>query len=136
MPMFFKNEEGKGQLETLPLLPLRDVVIFPYMVAPLFVGREKSIRALEEAMKKSKEIFLVAQRDAKTNDPQEADIYDIGTIGTIVQMLRLRTAPLKCWSRVRGEAAFRAISRTRAISSSRWSRSPKRRTWGWKPKPS
>jgi ATP-dependent Lon protease len=95
MPMFFKNEEGKGQMETLPLLPLRDVVIFPYMVAPLFVGREKSIRALEEAMKKSKEIFLVAQRDAKTNDPQEADIYDIGTIGTIVQMLRLPDGTVK-----------------------------------------
>jgi len=54
MPMFFKNEEGKGQMETIPLLPLRDVVIFPYMVAPLFVGREKSIRALEEARKPSK----------------------------------------------------------------------------------
>ena len=95
MPMFFKNEEGKGQMETIPLLPLRDVVIFPYMVAPLFVGREKSIRALEEAMKKSKEIFLVAQRDAKTNDPQETDIYDIGTIGTIVQMLRLPDGTVK-----------------------------------------
>src|SRR3990167_5728530 len=95
MPMFFKNEEGKGQMETIPLLPLRDVVIFPYMVAPLFVGSEKSIRALEEAMKKSKEIFLVAQRDAKTNDPQETDIYDIGTIGTIVQMLRLPDGTVK-----------------------------------------
>ncbi|MGH7891795.1 MAG: LON peptidase substrate-binding domain-containing protein, partial [Thermodesulfobacteriota bacterium] len=95
MPMFFKNEEGKGQMETIPLLPLRDVVIFPYMVAPLFVGREKSIRALEEAMKKSKEIFLVAQRDAKTNDPQETDIHDIGTIGTIVQMLRLPDGTVK-----------------------------------------
>ncbi|MGH7850106.1 MAG: endopeptidase La [Thermodesulfobacteriota bacterium] len=93
--MFFKNEEGKGQMETIPLLPLRDVVIFPYMVAPLFVGREKSIRALEEAMKKSKEIFLVAQRDAKTNDPQETDIHDIGTIGTIVQMLRLPDGTVK-----------------------------------------
>jgi ATP-dependent Lon protease len=82
-------------METIPLLPLRDVVIFPYMVAPLFVGREKSIRALEEAMKKTKEIFLVAQRDAKTNDPQEADIHDIGTIGTIVQMLRLPDGTVK-----------------------------------------
>lgn len=95
MPMFFKNDEGKGQMETLPLLPLRDVVIFPYMVAPLFVGREKSIRALEEAMKKNKEIFLVAQKDAKTNDPTENDIYDIGTIGTIVQMLRLPDGTVK-----------------------------------------
>jgi len=95
MPMFFNNEDGKGQVDTLPLLPLRDVVIFPYMVAPLFVGREKSIRALEEAMKTNKEIFLVAQKDAKTNDPTEKDIYDIGTIGTIVQMLRLPDGTVK-----------------------------------------
>jgi len=95
MPMFFNNEDGKEQVETLPLLPLRDVVIFPYMVAPLFVGREKSIRALEEAMKTNKEIFLVAQKDAKTNDPTEKDIYDIGTIGTIVQMLRLPDGTVK-----------------------------------------
>ncbi len=95
MPMFFNDGDGKGQVETLPLLPLRDVVIFPYMVAPLFVGREKSIRALEEAMKKNKEIFLVAQKDAKTNDPTEKDIHDIGTIGTIVQMLRLPDGTVK-----------------------------------------
>ncbi|MCK5390952.1 MAG: endopeptidase La [Deltaproteobacteria bacterium] len=95
MPMFFNNEDGKGQVDTFPLLPLRDVVIFPYMVAPLFVGREKSIRALEEAMKTNKEIFLVAQKDAKKNDPTEKDIYDIGTIGTIVQMLRLPDGTVK-----------------------------------------
>ncbi|MCH8013701.1 MAG: endopeptidase La, partial [Candidatus Dadabacteria bacterium] len=93
--MFFNDGDGKEQVETLPLLPLRDVVIFPYMVAPLFVGREKSIRALEEAMKKKKEIFLVAQKDAKTNDPTEKDIHDIGTIGTIVQMLRLPDGTVK-----------------------------------------
>ncbi|MEE8044779.1 MAG: LON peptidase substrate-binding domain-containing protein, partial [Thermodesulfobacteriota bacterium] len=93
--MFFNDGDGKEQVETLPLLPLRDVVIFPYMVAPLFVGREKSIRALEEAMKKNKEIFLVAQKDAKTNDPTEKDIHDIGTIGTIVQMLRLPDGTVK-----------------------------------------
>jgi ATP-dependent Lon protease len=95
MPMFLNDGDGKEQVETLPLLPLRDVVIFPYMVAPLFVGREKSIRALEEAMKKNKEIFLVAQKDAKTNDPTEKDIHDIGTIGTIVQMLRLPDGTVK-----------------------------------------
>jgi ATP-dependent Lon protease len=94
--MFFKiDNEKKDDTVTLPLLPLRDVVIFPYMVAPLFVGREKSIRALEEAMKKDKEILLAAQKDAKTNDPTEDDIYKIGTIGTIVQMLRLPDGTVK-----------------------------------------
>ena len=80
---------------TIPLLPLRDVVIFPHMVAPLFVGREKSIRALEEAMKNDKKILLSAQKDAKTNDPGPEDIYSIGTIGTIVQMLRLPDGTVK-----------------------------------------
>jgi len=79
----------------LPLLPLRDVVIFPHMVAPLFVGREKSIRALEEAMKTDKKILLSAQIDAKTNDPGPEDIYNIGTVGTIVQMLRLPDGTVK-----------------------------------------
>ncbi len=96
MAMFFKSDDGtEKELKTIPLLPLRDVVIFPYMVAPLFVGREKSIRALEEAMKKEKEIFMIAQKDAKTNDPKENDIYQIGTLGTIVQMLRLPDGTVK-----------------------------------------
>ena len=80
---------------TIPLLPLRDVVIFPHMVAPLFVGRERSIRALEEAMKNDKKILLCAQKDAKTNDPGPEDIYTIGTVGSIVQMLRLPDGTVK-----------------------------------------
>jgi len=90
----YKNE-ANGKKITIPLLPLRDVVVFPFMVAPLFVGREKSIRALEEAMKKDKEILLASQKDANTNDPKEDDIYTIGTIGTIVQMLRLPDGTVK-----------------------------------------
>jgi len=86
-------EESK--LKQLPLLPLRDVVMFPYMVAPLFVGRERSIKALEDAMKGDKEIFLSAQMEAKVNDPKEGDIYKFGTIGTIVQMLRLPDGTVK-----------------------------------------
>ncbi len=81
--------------EVLPLLPLRDVVIYPYMLAPLFVGREKSIKALEEAAKGSKRIFLSAQKDAKVNEPENDDMYKIGTIGTIVQMLRLPDGTVK-----------------------------------------
>ncbi len=79
----------------LPLLPLRDVVMFPYMVAPLFVGRERSIKALEDAMNKNKEIFLSAQKEAKVNDPMENDIFKFGTIGVIVQMLRLPDGTVK-----------------------------------------
>ena len=69
----------------LPLLPLRDIIVFPHMVVPLFVGRERSIAALDAAMLRDKEILLAAQRKAKTNDPSPDDIFEIGTIGTIVR---------------------------------------------------
>src|SRR5438132_638763 len=73
----------------IPLLPLRDVIIFPHMVVPLFVGREKSINALEEAVSKKLDLFLVAQKQAGTVNPTEKDIYTVGTIGTILQILKL-----------------------------------------------
>ena len=75
--------------ETLPVLPLRDVVVYPSMVIPLFVGRSKSIAALEHATANDKKIFLVAQKDAKSDDPSREDLYDIGTVATVLQMLRL-----------------------------------------------
>ena len=75
--------------ETLPVLPLRDVVVYPSMVIPLFVGRAKSIAALEHATANDKKIFLVAQKDAKSDDPAREDLYDIGTVATVLQMLRL-----------------------------------------------
>src|SRR6478672_10155576 len=79
----------------LPMLPLRDLIIFPHMMMPLFVGREKSINALEEAMSKQSDIVLAAQRDAKTNNPEPGDIYDVGTVGTIIQLLRLPDGTVK-----------------------------------------
>ncbi len=99
--MFFKNDpnspsDDKSKARrVLPLLPLRDIVIFPHMVSQLFVGREKSINALDEAMNRGKEIFLVAQKNAKTNDPGEADIYQSGTIGAVMQLLRLPDGTVK-----------------------------------------
>ncbi|MCB9560772.1 MAG: endopeptidase La [Kofleriaceae bacterium] len=80
---------------SLPLLPLRDIIVFPHMVVPLFVGREKSINALEEAMAGDKELVLAAQRKAKTNDPREDDIFAVGTIGHIIQLLRLPDGTVK-----------------------------------------
>jgi ATP-dependent Lon protease len=73
----------------VPLLPLRDVIIFPHMVVPLFVGREKSINALEECVNKKLDLFLVAQKSANTVSPGQGDIFEIGTLGTILQILRL-----------------------------------------------
>ena len=77
------------------MLPLRDMVLFPHMVAPLFVGREKSVQAIEEAMNNGQEIFLAAQKDAKIDDPDPRDIHTIGTIGQILQLLRLPDGTVK-----------------------------------------
>ena len=79
----------------MPLLPLRDIVLFPHMVARPFVGRDKSIQAVEEAMNRNHEIFLAAQKDAKVDDPKEKDIYRMGTVGTILQLLRLPDGTVK-----------------------------------------
>ncbi|MBX3020721.1 MAG: endopeptidase La [Bdellovibrionales bacterium] len=86
---------GTSGTQKLPLLPLRDLIIFPHMMMPLFVGREKSINALEEAMSKQTDIVLAAQRDAKTNSPEPKDIYSVGTVGTIIQLLRLPDGTVK-----------------------------------------
>ena len=78
-----------------PLLPLRDVVIFPNVVVPLFVGRHKSIKALEYAMSHKKEIFLSAQKNAKVDDPSPKDIHPFGTLGTVLQLLKLPDGTVK-----------------------------------------
>ncbi len=72
-----------------PVLPLRDIVVFPGMIVPLFVGREKSVKALEEVMKDDKQILLIAQKNASQDDPGPEDIYTIGTLGTVLQLLKL-----------------------------------------------
>ncbi|MDT8441009.1 MAG: endopeptidase La [Desulfuromonadales bacterium] len=81
--------------ETFAVLPLRDIVIFPYMVTPLFVGRPMSIRALEWSAENGRMIFLVTQRDPKTDEPEAADLYEMGTLGKIVQMLKLPDGTVK-----------------------------------------
>jgi ATP-dependent Lon protease len=87
--------KNTADTQQLPLLPLRDLIIFPHMMMPLFVGREKSINALEDAMSKQTDIILAAQKDAKTNNPEEKDIYTIGTVGSIIQLLRLPDGTVK-----------------------------------------
>ena len=79
----------------LPVLPLRDVVVYPHMVIPLFVGREKSILALEQAMKVGKQILLLAQKQADVDDPAAKDLYDVGTVATILQLLKLPDGTVK-----------------------------------------
>ena len=81
--------------DALPVLPLRDVVVYPHMVIPLFVGREKSILALDQAMKVNKQILLLAQKQADVDDPQPKDLYQVGTIATILQLLKLPDGTVK-----------------------------------------
>jgi ATP-dependent Lon protease len=100
MSMFKKNREDIDSTHPsthreYPLLPLRDIVIFPNMVAPLFVGRGKSIKALEHAMERGKTIFLATQKKAKTDTPTEKDIFPMGAVATILQLLRLPDGTVK-----------------------------------------
>ncbi|MCH8492295.1 MAG: endopeptidase La [Idiomarina sp.] len=87
--------EESGKRQGIPVLPLRDVVVYPHMVIPLFVGREKSIRCLDAAMDADKQVFLVAQKDAGVEEPAEDDIYEIGAVATILQMLKLPDGTVK-----------------------------------------
>ena len=88
------SEERTEQL-TMPVLPLRDVVVYPHMVIPLFVGREKSIRCLQAAMDADKQVFLAAQKDASIDEPEKDDIYQVGTVATILQLLKLPDGTVK-----------------------------------------
>src|ERR1041385_8648215 len=90
-----------------PVLPLRDIVVFPHMIVPLFVGREKSVRALEDVMKDDKQILLVTQKNAAQAAPSTSDIYMVGTVGTVLQLLKLPDGTVKVlvegWHRARTE---------------------------------
>ena len=97
------SPEAATELE-FPLLPLRDVVVYPHMVLPLFVGRAKSIKALEEAMRSNKQVLLIAQKDASDDDPTAESLYEIGTVASILQLLKLPDGTVK----VLVEGAYRA----------------------------
>ena len=93
--------------EVYPVLPLRDIVVFPHMIVPLFVGRERSVKALEDVMKEDKQILLIAQKNAADDDPVREDIYRVGTIATVLQLLKLPDGTVKVL--VEGEARARVI---------------------------
>ena len=95
LPKIFKDDDAQPSRIILPLLPLRDIVVFPHMVAPLFVGRPKSVSALSEAMNRDKRVFLATQKKAGIDNPTEADISRLGTIGKVLQLLRLPDGTVK-----------------------------------------
>jgi ATP-dependent Lon protease len=113
--MFFKptgDDPKPARKRTLPLLPLRDIIVFPHMESQLFVGRERSINALDAAMTQGKEIFLAAQKNAKTNEPSPEDIYAVGTIGQIKQLLRLPDGTVKVVVEGRRRARTKRFAQT------------------------
>ena len=97
-----------GPDRVLPLIPLRDVVVFPHMVIPLFVGRDKSIAALEEAMAADREILLASQKEARVNEPGANDIHTVGTVGAIIQLLKLPDGTVKVLVEGRGRARIKS----------------------------
>src|SRR5882757_8424445 len=105
------DDRGAGGYR-LPLLPLRDIIVFPHMVVPLFVGRDKSLSALEEAMAGDKQLLLAAQRRAKTDDPAEEDIFSIGTVGHIIQLLRFPKGPVKVLVEGRARARIHGFAQS------------------------
>src|SRR6187431_811286 len=84
-----------GESHSYPVLPLRDIVVFPHMIVPLFVGREKSIRALEEVMKNDALILLATQKNASDDDPSTESIYEVGTLASVLQLLKLPDGTVK-----------------------------------------
>ncbi len=109
---------SENTVQEYPLLPLRDVVVFPHMVVPLFVGREKSIQALEAAMEGSKEILLVAQKDASTDEPGPKDVFGMGTLATVLQMLRLPDGTVKVLVEGNARATISDIAEGEYLSGS------------------
>ncbi|WP_306580841.1 endopeptidase La [Dokdonella sp.] len=101
--------EISSEPSQLPVLPLRDVVVFPHMVTPLFVGREKSVRALEAAMTAGKQVLLLTQRSPDTDDPKEADLYTIGTVASVLQLLKLPDGTIKVLVEGLGRAEIAAF---------------------------
>src|SRR5947199_9378655 len=102
------TSKERSETKRLPMMPIRDVVIFPYMMTPFVVGRESSVRALEEAMAGDKKIFLATQHDASVDEPKPNEIYSVGTIVNIVQRLTLTDGNIK--ELVEGVERARAVS--------------------------
>ena len=110
IPKFFKEGELNSARLVLPLLPLRDIVVFPFMVAPLFVGRARSVNALTEAMNGDKTVFLSTQKKAGIDNPGEQDISEMGTIGKVLQLLRLPGLNMMSHNRLVFAASFAVLA--------------------------
>ena len=128
------SEELTLTESSIPVLPLRDVVVFPHMVIPLFVGRKKSIKALERSMEIGKHILLVAQKEAADDDPGPDDIYEVGTVASILQLLKLPDGTVKVLVEARNATGSRPTTPPRSSSAPRSSPSKTKRWTSGKPR--
>src|ERR1051325_5858341 len=112
--------------DVLPLLPIRDIVIYPYMMLPLFVGRDVSIRAVEESLSRDRLIFLVSQKNSAEENPNPADIHRVGTIASIMRMLKLADGRVKILVQGLAKGEVDTYQRERPISKSKSARSSSR----------
>ena len=122
MPKSDQTDSAPG--EVLAVLPLRDIVVFPHMIVPLFVGREKSVRALEAVMKEDKQILLVAQKNHEQNDPSINDIYTVGTVSTVLQLLKLPDGTVKVLVEGGSRARITSFKETEAFFEAHVERIP------------
>src|SRR6266436_1545618 len=99
-----------GETRAYPVLPLRDIVVFPHMIVPLFVGREKSIKALEEVMKSDTFVLLVTQKNASDDDPATDSIYEVGTLASVLQLLKLPDGTVKVLVEAAGRARVKGYT--------------------------
>ena len=107
-----RQPAAPGTVSDYPVLPLRDIVVFPHMIVPLFVGREKSIRALEEVVKTDRHILLATQMNAADDDPETSAIHEIGAIASVLQLLKLPDGTVKVLVEGAGRARVRSYLRT------------------------
>ena len=117
-----ENLPATEQGNLYPVLPLRDIVVFPHMIVPLFVGREKSVRALEDVMKDDKQILLVAQKNAAQDDPTTDEIYRVGTVSTVLQLLKLPDGTVKVL--VEGGRRARVSRYSENTGTKAWEKAP------------
>ena len=116
----------KTEARKLPMMPIRDMVIFPYMMTPFVVGRESSVRALEEALTGDRKIFLATQHDASIDEPKAKEIYQVGSICNIVQSVKMPDGNIKVLSRGRGARQVHRGERPRRLLRSHGARGQER----------
>jgi len=128
------NPAKETKTVTAPVLPLRDIVVFPHMIVPLFVGREKSVRALEEVINEEKQILLLTQKNAAEDDPSADGLHTIGTMATVLQLLKLPDQTVRVLVEGKSRARVKGFTGRSEYFEPSWRRCPRMRPVSRKPR--